>query len=169
MTNETKPYLLHLTAGEFEGLLDGSGSVIDALEGAEPETDATLQEIGRSALHRAYYADVRSMAEEIVSEAAGETTDTGEDADWDELRERADELTHENVDGSAWVIYTGQAMDVLRVSENDTAFEDAGDVPSAEDCTFWSVMAYHAMHQDVSEAVERIISTREEEANDEAS
>src|SRR5262245_30593426 len=73
-------------------------------------TEDELKDLADTIGRARYYSAVRSYAEEIVADLKDGTIE-----DRDALIERIDETA----DGSAMVIYTGQAMDVLRYSDND--------------------------------------------------
>lgn len=177
-TNETneperRAYLLHMTDAEYTALgmlaASWSGDVVkrlaDEVRYARPRSDEGLADIGRDALRRDYYADVQSIADDAVLEAvksAREGLEADEPTDWDDVREMSDDHAHESVDGSQWVIYTGRAMDVLRVSENDGAVEDYGtDGIVTDGSVNWSFLAYCAMRADVMERIADLIEAAE--------
>jgi len=92
-----------------------------------------------------YFADVASIAREIVAEH-GDSDDYIHDA------------IHEACDGSQWVIYTYRARKVLEFSSNDEAGPDEmGWDGFSEGCDGWVDVftrgAYFAMCADVSEKV----------------
>ena len=96
-----------------------------------------------------YYQDVRDIAESVIEEWNAGNIDGR-----DELIEYIDQT----VDGCQRVIYTGQAMDALRYSDNDDAvieslgvegFDWSSGVP-------WSQLAYFAVEQDVFEMLDSI-------------
>jgi hypothetical protein len=94
-----------------------------------------------------YYGAVRSMAKEGADKArAGEFSDREELIEW----------VHESVDGSYWVIYTHANLDVLRYSDNDSAYSDNFGAEGMTDKSGninWAALAYAAMEQDVMEAL----------------
>jgi len=62
-----------------------------------------------------YWAEIRSIVDEIVSEVK----QAEPDGDADSWRESADERLWETVDGHQWVIYTYYHYQVLQISPND--------------------------------------------------
>lgn len=167
---EKSTFLLQLTERELRTLQEWSARAADGarmdpaadletaetLEGvarelkyARPRTLDELVSFGVDRLREDYYGDVRSMAEDVLSQVLDEETDE-EDA-----REALSERIHESVDGSAWVIYTARALDVLRVSENDGAYVDnfGTDGIVSDGSINWSALAFGAMEADVSERV----------------
>lgn len=166
---EKRTFLLHFTDAELQALRASVSATRGAVlrEGLEADrTDAgtlealerelqyarprTLEELvsfGTDRLREDYYSDVRSMAEDVLSQVLDEETD--EDA----AREALEERLWESVDGSAWVIYTARALDVLRVSENEGyALEEWGTDGILEDGAIqWSRLAFGALYADVSE------------------
>ena len=89
-----------------------------------------------------YYADVRGLAEQVGAWWEGEP---GAD------REALIEYIDESVDGHGRVIYTAQAMDCLRYSDNDgLGIEELGvDGFDWKDGIPWSQLAYFAFRADV--------------------
>lgn len=106
------------------------------------------RDAAESFLRAEYWNDVRGYAADILRAVAD-----GEIAD----REALDERVHETCDGSARVIYTSQALDVLRWTDSDDAYLDdfgAGalaDVSSASEV--YTRLAFYALRADVSEAL----------------
>jgi hypothetical protein len=89
-----------------------------------------------------YWDSVKSMAEEIF-----------EACDEDSEPIAGSTRLHEEVDGTAWVIYYGKALDVLKYSDHDDAiFEEMGD-DALHGCKsmgdVYSRAAYYAMMQDI--------------------
>lgn len=112
---------------------------------AEQETDRA-----NSVLRAEYYTSCRDIARDILHDvASGEITDS--DMLWN--------VVHENVDGSGWIIYTAQHLQVLRYSENDdTGFDEMGSdlLSGADSCgQVYQRLAFFAMRADVEEAIER--------------
>ena len=94
-----------------------------------------------------YWDSVKSMAEEIF-----------EACDEDSEPIAGSTRLHEEVDGTAWVIYYGQAVDVLRYSDHDDAiFEEMGE-DALQGCRDMGAVycraAYYAMMQDIIEYAE---------------
>jgi hypothetical protein len=94
-----------------------------------------------------YLEDVRNVADEFKRKwKAGEFED----------REAADTWMNETIDGHGRVIYTRQAQECLRYSDNDGAYVDEyGTDGLAEDgCLNWSRLAYAAFMADVYEDID---------------
>lgn len=90
-----------------------------------------------SAIRRDYYRDVLSMAKDLAERMkAGEVDDLSD-------------ALHEDCDGCARVIYTFQAKLGLLASDNEDAWEDAGD-----DVTDPSVRMYYALQADITERLD---------------
>jgi hypothetical protein len=99
-------------------------------------------EAARGILRKEYWDDVRDTAKAIK--------DAWDSKEIDD-REGLIEYIDETVDGAGRVIYTGQAMDCLRYSDNDEAgidelgasgFDWSNGVP-------WSQLAYFAFRADI--------------------
>ncbi len=90
-----------------------------------------------------YYQDVRDLGDDLKKRIKdGEITDT------DDLQERL----HEDVDGSARVIYTLQNKLGLLASDNEDAYvEEFGEAPVEGNNINWAVMMAAAFERDVSE------------------
>lgn len=133
-------------------------ATINAALDAMPETEATKD--AQRAMHytrdpieaadaikrREYFAAVSSIADECKAEiASGNLNDEEAVREWIE----------QSVDGSHWVIYAYANMDVLRYSENDSAFVgDFGGGGLVKDGNVnWAALAYSAMLADVTEEV----------------
>ena len=112
-----------------------------------------------------YFADVLAIAEEAI-QAEHEGGDLND-------------VVHENVDSSQWVIYTFRAKKVLEFSSNDdAAFEEMGN-DALSGCDSYSDvctrLAYFAMCADVNDVVasdrdeieERLGLNKEEEEEEE--
>ena len=129
-----------------------------ALAHAENDDDGELSKEVISAadgIQRAdYFRSVRGLASDVVDAALAAIID-GETVD-------LDEMVHQSVDGSAWIIYTARAKTVPQWSDNADAWEDFGELPEDNAETF---IAYCAMERDVTDAVrERIESIIGEDA-----
>lgn len=108
------------------------------------EEQSKAEDLAHTILRGAYYTDVREVAEEALQQIeSGEITNTDELDTW----------LHETVDGHERVIYTGQAMDTVRYSDNDEEMvsEFGADGLVKGDSIQWSQIAYHAMLADVRE------------------
>lgn len=106
-----------------------------------------LATIGDGAQQRDYFACVQAIAEEATAVAVRAILAEQDPNDaWHEH-------VHESVDGSAWVIYTGRAIDVLRFSSNDGAYFDSFGDEGAVDSSGvqWSQLAFCAMEVDIEE------------------
>lgn len=104
-------------------------------------------EDAHSVIRRDYYSDVRGAAEEFLKMwNAGEFSD----------REQAIEWIDQSVDSSGRVIYTAQAMDCLRYSENeDAGIEELGaDGFDWSDGPPYSQLAYFAFRADIMRSIE---------------
>jgi hypothetical protein len=99
-----------------------------------------------------YYNRVRLIAKAAIEECP---TDDSE----------RDDYIWQDVDGDSYIIYTGKNLDVLRFTENDDAYEEAGsdfsDVTGAY--AIYQRVAFYAMRQDVLDEVARLIEERDEE------
>jgi hypothetical protein len=93
---------------------------------------------------RSYYATVRAIAAEIA--------ELPEDDQYDRL--------HEEVDGSAWIIYTYAQRQLLRHTDNEDAVEDVYGSDWLSMCETWdkahTARAYFAMYQDIADALHRM-------------
>lgn len=123
----------------------------DALQLARALNDEDrLMQMADSIKRAAYYSSVRSYAEGIIDDLkSGDIPD----------REALIERIHETADGSQMVIYTGQAMDVLRYSDNDGAYGDNyGSEGMVSDGSInWSALAYAALEADINEQLSATI------------
>jgi hypothetical protein len=108
----------------------------------------TVEEAKR-VLRAEYYGDVRSTAEELI-----EACKSGEIADREALFDRI----HEECDGSAWIIYTANAQQVLMFSDNDDAgIEELGaDSFDWKNGIPWSQLAFYAMERDVFDMLDAL-------------
>ena len=95
---------------------------------------------------KAYWAHVRDIADEIMSQAR--------DGEFDDA-EACEEFIHCSIDGDGWVIYTQKAQLVLLCSDNDGAYEDDyGPEGIVEDGAIqWSRLAFCALRADVMESL----------------
>ena len=103
-----------------------------------------------------YWADIKSMAEEICTEYPDQ------DADHNDRCDRV----HEDVDGSQWIIYNWRIPKVLEYSSNEP---DAKEVQSmsGEDADWrkqQQIAAFMAMEADLYEAIKEEDERREEVA-----
>ncbi len=90
-----------------------------------------------------YYQDVRDIGDDLKKRIKD-----GDIEDTEELQERL----HEDVDGSARVIYTLQNKLGLLASDNEDAYvENYGNVPIEDGSINWAVMMAAALEQDVTE------------------
>lgn len=129
--------------------LEAARRLVAALERAGAESGkskrAVEEEDAREAvnvLRNEYFKSVQATARELE-----EAVKSGEIEDREQLMDRI----HEEVDGSAWVIYTGNAQQVLFVSENSDAAWDEG---LTEGEAQWSQWAYAAMERDLIESLD---------------
>jgi hypothetical protein len=119
-------------------------------------SDEELIKRGKSALQRDYYKDVAMWAKDILQDAEY-SYDEYEDAD-----EYIIDRINETVDGSSYVIYTGQHLDVLVASSNWLAIEDRGFGTEFSEEQFTSMLqqaVYAALEQDL---IERIDSDKDD-------
>lgn len=93
-------------------------------------------------LRAEYYQAVRGLAQEVVRREKD-----GEDLN---------DVIHEIVDGSYWVIYTHANFQVLMCTDHHDAYmEDFGDVPvEGRDGLNWAALAYAALARDVAEQLD---------------
>lgn len=105
-------------------------------------------ETGKNALRRSYHESMRSFAREILQDAVNSNYE-----DYDEAEEYIQEQIDQTADGTSWVIYTGNALDVLVASDNWLAIDDVG-IESNELTTILTQAAYFAVRQDIAEYVE---------------
>lgn len=103
------------------------------------DAEATHDEAMR-VLRKEYYDGVRGLAQEVASRVKD-----GDDEN---------DVLHEVVDGSYWVIYTHANFQVLMCSDHHDAYsEDFGEPPVSGNDINWAALAYAAMARDVSEQV----------------
>ena len=110
------------------------------------QNDKRTVEDAERILRAAYWDDVRDMAESAEQAIKdGEVSDSSELSDW----------LWESIDGTGRVIYTGQAMDGLRWSDNDEAYFSEG-LYCEEDFREglpWSKLMFCAMLADVRDTL----------------
>ena len=109
-----------------------------------------MSDIITSETRAEYWRDVDTIASEILAQHYGD-------------HNAICEAVHEHVDGSAWIIYTGQQLAVLMLTLNDP---DGGEVAAMSDGSWQNmqtVAAFLAMEGDVWEA----IRSKEEDADTE--
>ena len=94
-----------------------------------------------------YYSDVRDFAADVIA-----WWHDNPDAD----REALVEYIEQGVDGAGRVIYTAQAMDCLRYSDNDSAGPDelGADGFDWKSGIPWSQLAYFAFRADIMEQLD---------------
>lgn len=102
------------------------------------------ERIGRAQYHQS----MRSFAKEILKDAAKQYDS------YDDAREDIDERIHETADGTSWVIYTGENLDVMKYSDNWLAAEEEGVVEPGDLSTILPVYAYYAVRRDIEEYVD---------------
>ncbi len=95
-----------------------------------------------------YWAEVRSLAENIVEEAA----------DQDLNEEEKEQYLWETIDGHEWIIYTAYHYDIMKHSPNDGySAENFGAESIIKDGTLnTAAIAFGALYADVSE---RLVET----------
>lgn len=122
-----------------------------------------LQSVADGLGRARYFAYVRSIAEELDTEARSKLR-AGEDAD--DVHETIGGRLHEACDGSGWIIYTGDAIRALLYSDNDDAHEDELGEPGAS----WNVLAFYALQADIQDRMTDVYELAEqlEDERDEA-
>jgi hypothetical protein len=100
-------------------------------------------------LRQDYFDDVRGVAEDLKERLA-----EGEFSDRDDFTQAIDEA----VDGHGRIVYTGQALECLRYSENDGAYADEfGEDGIVEGGSImWSRLAYSAFRANIIERLESL-------------
>ena len=98
-----------------------------------------------------YYKEVRSISDDIATEARSGSHGTGEDC-----REWLLEYLHETIDGHEYVIYTQKSQFVLAHSTNDGySVEEFGSEGIVTDgCLNWAFLAFGALYADVMECLD---------------
>jgi hypothetical protein len=113
-----------------------------------PKSDVVTEEdinAAVSIIKRDYYQDVRGICDEIE-----EAVKDGQLTDDEEVSERI----HQEVDGSARVIYTWQNHLGLLASDNSDAYmEEFGEVPTDGDSINYAALMAAAMEADVRDAL----------------
>ena len=119
-------------------------------------TDEQEQDAMR-VLRSSYWESVRDIAQDIATDHLAETYANDDD--------RTDDLSDriaESVDGSQWVIYTWRARLVRSLSDHADACEEyrIDDLANASDGldAIITRAAYLAMHDDVRDVLDRILS-----------
>ena len=114
-----------------------------------PEEARMTVEDAHRVLRADYWSDVRGLAQDLK-----DRLERGEFTDRDDFVEALDQ----DVDGHQRVIYTGQAIESLLYSDNDSAYaEDFGAEGMLEgDSVAWSRLAYAAFRADVVEHLDAI-------------
>jgi len=100
-----------------------------------------------------YYAEVRSISDDIATEARSGSHGTGEDC-----REWLGDYLHETIDGHSFCIYTQKSQFVLAHSSNDGySVEEFGADTIVEDGQIrWGALAFGALYADVMECLDRL-------------
>jgi len=108
------------------------------------ETEDEVIEAGERLQRARYWQTVRVIAEEALHESPGD-----EEAQYEQV--------WQSVDGSSYVIYTHQNLDVLRYTENDDAYEEFGELPTGEGAhRIYQLLAFSAMRADVEQELSRL-------------
>lgn len=104
-----------------------------------------------------YWEDVQAMAKDILVRL--EEGEFEEDDIWDTI--------HEEVDSSAWIIYTQNNEDVLNQTDNYPDERDVACLLDPEMAADWQyvrmICAYEAMRGDLYEEVKRLQDEKEDE------
>lgn len=117
-----------------------------------------------------YWAEVQSLAELIVSEAADYTDcNTADTFDRDSVLERIhDTVLHETIDGHQWVIYYAYNLNVLQHSDNAEYMIDNHGVESAGEILkdsglsgLHSALAFWALYADVADRIDSALDDYE--------
>jgi hypothetical protein len=103
-------------------------------------------------IRKEYWDDVCAIAREVVAHSRGEM----------------DDAICESVDGSWWITYTYAACAALMVSDNADAYLDDMETEDAftDGVINWSALAFAAMRRDVTEQVQSLLDTMDEEDAD---
>ena len=102
------------------------------------------------ATQREYWAHVRDLAREIITESK-------------EYDRDIDDVMHEYIDGDAWVIYTFRAQKVIEYSPNACEyFDNMGPVEVRDWTSLFTAAAYFALRADVYEAIAELADDSEE-------
>ena len=116
-----------------------------------------------------YYAEIKSLADSIASEAM---TDNNNDRSAAE-EDINDSRLHETIDGHQWVIYNAYNLDVIRNSDNEDYYvdnfgeDDAAHVLKDGGISkLHTVMAFWCMYADVSELISDNLDALEEAAEE---
>ena len=107
-----------------------------------------------------YYLDVQTIAEDVLEQLRTDHKDDLDDEsiDLDDLDPF--EMLHESVDSSQWIIYTYQAqLVVTRYSSNRDMYCDHVQPEDFAHGIPWSVMAYHAMLEDVNSVYSELVTS----------
>lgn len=115
-------------------------------EGGREVTGDSAWSLAIGRLQREYDRWIKSAAESVLDDYEGS----------DEY-----DAIHEQADGTYWVICTSAAHQVWFLSDNESAWEDAGaEAPTAE------VRAYYAVAADIREAVAELRDERASEGDE---
>ena len=119
-------------------------------------TDEQEQDAMR-VLRSSYWESVRDIAQDIATDHLAETYANDDD--------RTDDLSDriaESVDGSQWVIYTWRALLVRSLSDHADTYAEYGiadlATTSGDLDNIITRAAYFAMHDDVRDVLDRILS-----------
>ncbi len=146
---------IKLPAGP-RGIRSDSGINYSGLRSEESSAEEKSK-TGLDALRHEYYAEVRSLAEDVQAQVkAGQLKDS----------EAVTEYLYETIDGHQWVIYTWRSQMVVLVSDNSDALVDSqGAEGLVKDGNInWGAIAYYALEQDVLECLGDIDELFEESA-----
>jgi len=102
---------------------------------------------------REYWDTVNFIAEEAFKECKDNESD-------------AYEYIHESVDGSYWIIYYHANYKVMQYTDNDSAYEDYGDLPKDWN-TATTFVAFCAMKADVMDKYQGLLDDYEPEPDGE--
>lgn len=133
-----------------------------SLSHLDAEEMREARELAWSILRADYWSDVRGIADSVR-----EAIKDGEVTDDSELSDRI----WEECDGSARIIYTARAMEVLLISDNADAYvEEMGSLEDVAngDSIRWEVLAFYAFCQDVQEEIGTIDFDADSEDSEDA-
>ena len=99
-----------------------------------------------------YWDEIKSLA----TEALADFNVTNKEA-YEENESDIDNFIHESIDGSSWIIYYGNNMDVIQNTDNEDAYEEMG----LEGCKGFSEIcsrvAYFAMRADAMDSLRGLV------------
>ena len=106
-----------------------------------------------------YHAEISDLASDLYDEAL-EQNDNDHESAMDAIQDR---MLHELVDGHQWVIYTYSNELIARFSNNAEAYRECYDNESIGQIVtdkglegMKPIIAYFAMHQDISDEIYRL-------------